>query len=140
MPPPPHSPKNSIQSPPLLSISSPGKKNLQRCCWCCAASGQGLASDLAMSILSWTGQLGPRLEPCWCVINEVTISPLIASHGFWLRARPSHRLRGREKKKNNNNNYLGHVVVENPNRKAKTPHLEDNLVIIKDPKRTRVCL
>ena len=28
----------------------------------------------------------------------------------------------------------------NPNRKAKTPHLEDNLVIIKDPKRTRVCL
>ena len=29
---------------------------------------------------------------------------------------------------------------QNPNRKAKTPHLEDNLVIIKDPKRTRVCL
>ena len=28
----------------------------------------------------------------------------------------------------------------NPNRKAKTPHLEDNLVIIKDPKRSRVCL
>ena len=26
------------------------------------------------------------------------------------------------------------------NRKAKTPHLEDNLVVIKDPKRTRVCL
>ena len=31
-------------------------------------------------------------------------------------------------------------IVENPNRKGKTPHLEDNLVIIKDPKRTRVCL
>ena len=28
----------------------------------------------------------------------------------------------------------------NPNRKAKTPHLDDNLVIIKDPKRTRVYL
>ena len=28
----------------------------------------------------------------------------------------------------------------NPNRKAKTPHLEDNLVIIKNPKGTRVCL
>ena len=30
--------------------------------------------------------------------------------------------------------------VINPNRKAKTPQLEDNLEIIKDPKRTRVCL
>ena len=29
---------------------------------------------------------------------------------------------------------------ENPNRKAETPHLDDNLVIIKDPKRTRACL
>ena len=26
------------------------------------------------------------------------------------------------------------------NRKSTTPHLEDNLVIIKNPKRTRVCL
>ena len=31
-------------------------------------------------------------------------------------------------------------IRTNPNRKAKTPHLEDNLVIIKDPKRTRVYL
>ena len=30
--------------------------------------------------------------------------------------------------------------VINPNRKSTTPHLEDNLVIIKNPKRTRVCL
>ena len=38
------------------------------------------------------------------------------------------------------------MVISNRNtntklsRKAKTPHLEDKLVIIKDPKRTRVCL
>ena len=36
---------------------------------------------------------------------------------------------------------LKRVFLEiNPNRKAKTPHLEDNLVIIKDPKRMRLCL
>ena len=29
---------------------------------------------------------------------------------------------------------------ENPNRKAITAHLEDKMVIIKDPKMTRVCL
>ena len=31
-------------------------------------------------------------------------------------------------------------VEKNPNRKAKTPYLGENLIIIKDPKRTRVCL
>ena len=46
------------------------------------------------------------------------------------RGRENERERDRERER----------VRENPNRKAKTPHLEDNLVIIKDPKRTRVCL
>ena len=31
-------------------------------------------------------------------------------------------------------------MCANRNRKAKTPQLEDNMVIIKDPKRTRVYL
>ena len=34
---------------------------------------------------------------------------------------------------------IGRAEQENPNGKAKTPHLEDNLVIIKDPK-GRVCV
>ena len=32
------------------------------------------------------------------------------------------------------------IVTINLNRKAKTPHLEGNLVIIKDPKKGRVCV
>ena len=47
---------------------------------------------------------------------------------FFVRGRERERERERENGE------------RNPNRKAKTPHLEDNLVIIKDPKRTRVCL
>ena len=48
------------------------------------------------------------------------------------------------KKEGERDNYINRneecvFVRENPNRMQKTPHLEDNLIIIKDPK-GRVCL
>ena len=45
-----------------------------------------------------------------------------------------------EKKKTERGRERKRERVINPNRKSTTPYLEDNLVIIKDPKRTRVCL
>ena len=45
------------------------------------------------------------------------------------------RERERERERQRDRERQTDRQTENPNRKAKTPHFEDNLVIIKDPKR-----